>query len=264
MYFGYGDTPRRPEPSLGLFGRSRGVLAACQPAVRRHPTGARTGRSPTSGRPSTRTWRTRRAAWSSTAASRPGRRSCSIPVALSWSRKQPTAARPLLLDDADPCGRKAAHALRLDVEVTRGLRPAAAGGTWSGPDQRPDAGDGPARVLPVGVCAAWREGLHRRAAHADAAFRLECCRDHQPRVVRRRWQASAAAVGEKGTSVLLPLRPPAYAPRVLIAGGDFAPAQKTAEWIDLSLATPAWEALPGSQRGSGAPGQLSAPARTGA
>ena len=50
--------------------------------------------------------------------------------------------------------------------------------------------------------------------------------------------------GEKGTSVFLPLRPPTYAPRVLIAGGDFVPAQKTAEWIDLSLATPAWTALP--------------------
>jgi len=53
-----------------------------------------------------------------------------------------------------------------------------------------------------------------------------------------------SSVGEKGTSVLLPLRPPAYTPRVLIAGGDFAPAQQTAEWIDLSLAIPTWQALP--------------------
>ena len=50
--------------------------------------------------------------------------------------------------------------------------------------------------------------------------------------------------GEKGTCVLLPLRPPNYEPRVLIAGGDFTAAQQTAEWIDLSSATPAWQSLP--------------------
>jgi plastocyanin len=75
----------------------------------------------------------------------------------------------------------------------------------------------------------------------------------------KRWNTIAGdrslggVTGELGTSVLLPLRPPAYAPRVLIAGGDngtLSPAdrvnkvQKTAEMIDLSLATPAWTALP--------------------
>lgn len=50
--------------------------------------------------------------------------------------------------------------------------------------------------------------------------------------------------GEKGTSVLLGLRPPEYRPQVLIAGGDFGPAQQTAEWIDLSSPTPTWQALP--------------------
>jgi hypothetical protein len=54
--------------------------------------------------------------------------------------------------------------------------------------------------------------------------------------------------GEKGTSVLLPLRPPAYAPSVLIAGGDFGPAQQTAEIIDLSEAPPVWRALPNLNR----------------
>ena len=53
---------------------------------------------------------------------------------------------------------------------------------------------------------------------------------------------------EHGTSVLLPLRPPAYVPRVLIAGGDPAAAQQTAEIIDLSAATPAWSALPNLNR----------------
>lgn len=50
--------------------------------------------------------------------------------------------------------------------------------------------------------------------------------------------------GEKGTSVLLPLRPPGYEPRVLIAGGNLPAAQQTAEIIDLSAPTPAWSSLP--------------------
>jgi len=44
--------------------------------------------------------------------------------------------------------------------------------------------------------------------------------------------------------VLLPLKPPAYAPRVMILGGSAADAQQTAEWIDLSATHPAWQALP--------------------
>lgn len=54
--------------------------------------------------------------------------------------------------------------------------------------------------------------------------------------------------GERGTSVLLPLRPPLYTPNVLIAGGDPSAAQKTAEIIDLSAATPTWTALPDLNR----------------
>lgn len=54
--------------------------------------------------------------------------------------------------------------------------------------------------------------------------------------------------GERGTSVLLPLRPPSYAPQVLIAGGDPSAAQQTAEVIDLSAAMPSWSALPNLNR----------------
>jgi FtsP/CotA-like multicopper oxidase with cupredoxin domain len=61
-------------------------------------------------------------------------------------------------------------------------------------------------------------------------------------------------VNMDGTAVLLPLRPPNYEPRVLIAGGtsqganlwsaaEIAPLL-SAEWIDLSVAAPAWQALP--------------------
>jgi hypothetical protein len=61
------------------------------------------------------------------------------------------------------------------------------------------------------------------------------------------------ATGELGTSVLLPLRPPGYAPRILNAGGDNSSlaladrvdkVQRTAEMIDLSVPTPAWAPLP--------------------
>jgi hypothetical protein len=58
-------------------------------------------------------------------------------------------------------------------------------------------------------------------------------------------------VNMDGTAVLLPLRPPGFEPKVLIAGGSStywsgtdAGALKTAEWIDLSSASPAWTAVP--------------------
>jgi plastocyanin len=51
-------------------------------------------------------------------------------------------------------------------------------------------------------------------------------------------------VNMDGTAILLPLKPPHYAPRVMILGGSAADGQQTAEWIDLSAAHPAWEALP--------------------
>jgi len=55
--------------------------------------------------------------------------------------------------------------------------------------------------------------------------------------------SSQRGINMDGTAVLLPLRPPGYAPRVLIAGGSAADAQQTAEWIDLSVPAPAWQAL---------------------
>lgn len=50
--------------------------------------------------------------------------------------------------------------------------------------------------------------------------------------------------GEKGTSVLLLLRPPGYEPIVYIMGGNTPATEKTAEMIDLSAAAPAWAPLP--------------------
>jgi plastocyanin len=56
--------------------------------------------------------------------------------------------------------------------------------------------------------------------------------------------SSQRGVNMDGTAVLLPLRPPHYEPRIMVAGGSAPDAQQTAEWIDLSVAAPAWQALP--------------------
>jgi plastocyanin len=56
--------------------------------------------------------------------------------------------------------------------------------------------------------------------------------------------SSQRGVNMDGTAVLLPLKPPHYEPRVLVLGGSAADAQQTAEWIDLSVALPTWQALP--------------------
>jgi len=56
--------------------------------------------------------------------------------------------------------------------------------------------------------------------------------------------SSQRGVNMDGTAVLLPLKPPHYESRVLILGGSAADAQQTAEWIDLSVANPNWQALP--------------------
>jgi hypothetical protein len=50
--------------------------------------------------------------------------------------------------------------------------------------------------------------------------------------------------GEKGSSVMLILRPPDYRQVVYIMGGDSMSARKTAEQIDLSDLAPAWTSLP--------------------
>lgn len=50
--------------------------------------------------------------------------------------------------------------------------------------------------------------------------------------------------GEKGSAVLLTLRPPDYRPRVIIMGGNLPAAESTAEIIDLADAAPAWSSLP--------------------
>jgi plastocyanin len=63
----------------------------------------------------------------------------------------------------------------------------------------------------------------------------------------KRWlskKGNRSIGAQSGTSVLLPLRPPTYAPRVLMVGGNTPDAQGTAEVIDLSATTPDWTVVP--------------------
>jgi FtsP/CotA-like multicopper oxidase with cupredoxin domain len=119
-----------------------------------------------------------------------------------------------------------------------------ASGTWSAPKPLPATFDYVyypwTYLLPGGdLFIAGHEGATRRF-------------DWTPPVIvddpARTWNTIAGdrspGGGEKGTSVLLPLRAPAYAPRVLIATGNSPAAQHSAEMIDLSAAAPAWTALP--------------------
>jgi hypothetical protein len=64
-----------------------------------------------------------------------------------------------------------------------------------------------------------------------------------PIVANGQWNQiySQRGVNMEGTAVLLPLRPPAYQPRVLICGGSPADAQQSSEMIDLSAGAPAWQ-----------------------
>jgi hypothetical protein len=59
----------------------------------------------------------------------------------------------------------------------------------------------------------------------------------------RTWTRSAATTRDRhyGSSVLLPLLPPSYTPKVINFGGG-NPATATTEIIDLSVSTPSWTA----------------------
>ena len=61
------------------------------------------------------------------------------------------------------------------------------------------------------------------------------------------WSASVPTTMNRsyGTSVLLPLMPPDYRPRVMNLGGGNSGATASTEIIDLSAASPAWNPGPG-------------------
>jgi hypothetical protein len=68
--------------------------------------------------------------------------------------------------------------------------------------------------------------------------------------VSAHWTASARTTRDRqaGSSVLLPLLPPSYTPRVINFGGG-SPATNTTELIDLSASSPAWTPGPNMSTG---------------
>jgi plastocyanin len=119
-------------------------------------------------------------------------------------------------------------------------------GTWGAPIALPAPPAVPnldyryypwAYLMPAGdIFVAGHQGMSSRFSWTPAV------------VIRGQWPTingdRSPGGGELGTSVLLPLRPPSYDVRVLIAAGATAATQSSAEMIDLSSATPMWMALP--------------------
>ncbi|HEU4539683.1 MAG TPA: galactose oxidase-like domain-containing protein [Jiangellaceae bacterium] len=163
------------------------------------------------------------------------------PGSLTWTRKNPTAAErfystTLTLADG--------RLLTLYGSGSKSLEVYDPGtGTWSPPINVPMPAMGHhqyypwAYLLPGGKI--FIAGPHMPTQRFDWSPAGIANLESFPTIAGER-----STGGEKGTSVLLPLRPPGYEPRALIAGGDPAPAQQTAELIDLSVATPTWQALP--------------------
>ncbi len=163
------------------------------------------------------------------------------PPASTWSRKQPTAGERFYSTTVALADGKL---MTLFGSASKSLEIYTPGaGTWAAPVAFPVATMGHHQYYP------WTYLL------PSGKFFIA-----GPHVPTQRFNVGAGAItnlesfatiagdrssgGEKGTSVLLPLRPPNYDPHVLIAGGDYAPAQNTAEVIDLSAAMPAWVATP--------------------
>jgi Galactose oxidase-like, Early set domain/Multicopper oxidase len=136
------------------------------------------------------------------------------------------------------------------VKSLETFTPAAGGGSWSTPKPVPfDYYYYPwAFLLPLGdVFIAGPQKPARRFSPAASPIVDDPARRYDQVYPVR-------GVNMEGTAVLLPLKPPGYKARVLIAGGTGntrltwnageGGAMKTAEWIDLSVPSPAWQALP--------------------
>jgi plastocyanin len=166
------------------------------------------------------------------------------PGTMQWERKPPTAkgrfyASTFTLAD----GKLLTLFGSLGPDTIEVYDPAAAGGTWSAPKPLPATFD--YRYYPWTYLLPGGELFI--AGHQKTTRRFDWTANPIVDDPAKRWDASgdrSPAGAEKGTSVLLPLRPPNYEPRILNAAGSTAATQQTAEIIDLSLATPAWTALP--------------------
>ena len=141
------------------------------------------------------------------------------PGTLTWTRVADTAqdrfySTTLTLADG--------RAATLFGSASKSIEVYTHGVGWAAPIPMPVEHESPP-LLPVDVCAAGRPALHRRAACTHASLRSR--RPRRRRSVRDDQRRSQHG-GEKGTSVLLMLRPPDYKPIVYIMGGNTPAAQK--------------------------------------
>ena len=93
---------------------------------------------------------------------------------------------------------------------------------------------------PVGECFIPDTAVVRRMQMRGSSTRPREAGRNQPQPI---------ATGRYGSSVLLPLLPPSYVPRVMNFGGGANPATSSTDIIDLSVATPSYTAGPNMSTG---------------
>jgi plastocyanin len=141
--------------------------------------------------------------------------------------------KPMTLFGVDTLAGPASNSLEIFDPVT---------GTWSAPTMFPTTFTYVyypwTFMLPGGeVFIAGPQEPARRFNHMATPIVDDAARQY-PQVYPQR------GANMNGTAVLLPLRPPGFSARVLLAGGNSPSTGAKAEWIDLSATAPVWTALP--------------------
>lgn len=168
------------------------------------------------------------------------------PSSLTWTRVGDTAtdrfyATTLTLGD----GRAATFYGGLTPTKTVEIYTHGVG--WAPPIQMPGPEDAPAPDMDHHHYYPWTyllpDGRFFIAGPHDPTHRFDLAAPMGPETFAT-IHGNRSTGGEKGTSVLLMLRPPDYKPIVYIIGGNTAATRQTAEMIDLSAAAPTWTSLP--------------------
>jgi plastocyanin len=167
------------------------------------------------------------------------------PGALNWSRTNPTADARFYSTTLTLANGKALTLFGSTSRTIEVYDPGA--GAWSAPIMLPATFDYLyypwTYLLPGGDL--FIAGTGDRAGATGLSHRFSSAAPvDDPAKTWTTIAGNRSTGGEKGTSALLPLIPPNYEPRIIIAGGDPTAAEQTAEIIDLSVASPAWKALP--------------------
>src|SRR5712692_5887369 len=164
------------------------------------------------------------------------------PATLQWERKSPTDhGRFYATTHTLPDGKLLTLFGSLGPDSIEVYDPGT--GTWSAPKALPASFD--YRYYPWTYLLPGGELFI--AGHQKTTRRFDWTANPIIDDPAKRWDTNAGdrspGGSERGTSVLLPLRPPNYEPRILIAAGNSPAAQQTSEMIDLSEPMPSWKYL---------------------